>query len=287
MARQGAARAHADLGVGYEEYAIQAGENREEIFRRYGSEGAELIIALGFQNTSAVAKIADQFPATSFTIIDGAVPPVLSNVQSIIFRDNEGAFLIGIIAAMHSKSGKIGFIGGMDVPLIRDFAYGYRQGAVYVRKDIEILQDMIGTTNAAWSSPHKAAQLAHKQIAQGADVIFAAAGGSSIGMLEKVAQYKDVYSIGVDFNQNGLFPGSVLTSLVKRVDKAVYEAIRQRSDNSWSPGIRYLGITEGALDYAVDTYNHKTIKPESIDVAERAKDLIIQGMIRVENYRKK
>ncbi len=287
MARQGASRAQQELEIEYTEHVIGQDENREDVFRHYAEAKAGLIIALGYQNVLAVTKVAEKYPATSFTLIDGLAPPILSNVQSIVFKDNEGAFLVGLIAAMHSKSGKIGFIGGMDVPVIRDFAYGYRQGATYARKNVEILMDMIGTTSEAWSNPKRASQLAQKQIAQGVDVIFAAAGGSGIGMLQKVQQYKDVYSIGVDFNQNSLYPGSVLTSLVKRVDKAVYEAIRQRSDNSWSPGIKYFGIKEGALDYAVDRYNQAILQTESIDAAERAKDLIIQGIIRVDNYREK
>lgn len=287
MARAGAEKARQDLGLEYEEHVIQADETREEVFRRYAKAKAELVIALGFQNVATVLNIANEYPATSFSVIDGMIPPSFNNVQSIVFRDNEGAFLVGVIAAMHSKSNKIGFVGGMDVPVIRDFAYGFKQGAEYVNKDIEVLRSMIGKTREAWAMPERAAQLTQKQIAQGADVIFAAAGGSSIGTLEKVAQYKDVHSIGVDFNQNGLFPGSVLTSLVKRVDKAVYDAMKQRSDNSWQPGIKYLGIKEGALDYAVDEHNKTLLTAKSIDEAERVKDYIIRGIIKVDNYRGK
>lgn len=285
MARQGAERAKQDLGLDYQEHVISKNETREEVFRRYAKAKAELIIALGFQNVPTVISLADEYPLTSFTVIDGMVPPNFSNVQSIVFRDNEGAFLVGVIAAMHSKSNKIGFIGGMDVPVIRDFAYGYRQGAEYINKEIQVLTDMIGTTNDAWSNPKKAAQLTQKQIAQKADVIFAAAGGSSIGMLERVAQNQNVHSIGVDTNQNNLYPNSVLTSLVKRVDKAVYDAMKQRSDNSWKPGVKYFGIKEGALDYAVDQHNRDVISAESIDKAERMKDYIMRGIVKVYNYR--
>lgn len=287
MARQGAEQAKESLGLEYQEHVIGKNETREQVFRRYANAKAELIIALGFQNVPTVISIAEEYPAVSFTVIDGMVPPNFSNVQSIVFRDNEGAFLVGAIAAMHSKSNKIGFIGGMDVPVIRDFAYGYRQGAQYINQEITIVMDMIGTTNEAWSNPKKAAQLAQKQITQKADVIFAAAGGSSLGMLEKVSQAKAVWSIGVDTNQNGLYPNSVLTSLVKRVDKAVYDAMKQRSDNSWKPGVKYFGIKEGALDYAVDKHNRGIISAQSIDTAERIKDLIMRGVIRVENYHTK
>lgn len=284
MARAGARRAQDELGLRYQEHIIQKGETRAQVFARYARQKADLIIAVGFQNIQDVAKVAPKFPATSFTLIDGAIPPLLSNVQSVVFRDNEGAFLVGAIAAMQSKSGKLGFIGGMDVPIIRDFAYGFEQGAHYINPKAEVLREMIGDSSDAWCNPGSAGILAQKQIAQGADVLFAAAGGSGIGMLEKVSHYPDVYSIGVDFNQNGLFPASVLTSLVKRVDKAVFSAMKQRSDNSWRSGVKYLGIKEGALDFAVDRHNARILKPATINRAEEIKDYIIRGVIRVENY---
>lgn len=285
MAISGAKRAHNELGLPYESHVIANGDTREQLFREYAEKGTELIIALGFQNVSSVMKVAKEYPQTSFTVIDGNIPPVFSNVQSISFRDHEGAFLVGMIAALHTKNNTIGFIGGMDVPVIRDFAYGYRQGAEYVNPEITVLQDMIGTTNEAWSNPKKASTLAQRQIAQGADVIFAAAGGSSVGMLEKVSQYSNVYGIGVDTNQNGSYPGSVLTSLVKRVDKAVYNTIAQRSDNSWSPGVQTMGIAEGALDYAIDVNNRDLFTKDMIDRVERTKDYITRNLIRVDPYR--
>ncbi len=284
MARAGAKRAEEELGLRYQEHIIQKGETRGAVFERYAKSKTALIIALGFQNVQDVSKIAPQYPATSFTVIDGVVPPLLKNVQSIVFRDNEGAFLVGAIAAMQSKKGKLGFIGGMDVPVIRNFAFGFEQGARYINPKAEILREMIGNTSDAWCSPNSAGLLAQKQIAQGADILFAAAGGSSVGMLEKVAEYKGIFSIGVDFNQNGLFPASVLTSLVKRVDKAVYAAMKQRANNSWKSGIQYLGIAEGALDYSVDKHNARILKPETIDRAEEIKDYILRGIIRVEEY---
>jgi basic membrane protein A len=285
MARRGAERARDELGLYYEEHVIQAGETREGVFRYYAKQQKDLIIALGFQNVPAVLKVAAEYPDTSFTLIDGIVPSILRNVQSVVFRDNEGAFIVGIIAAMHSKNKKLGFIGGMDVPVIRDFAYGFQQGAEYVDTNIKILREMIGTTEQAWSNPEKAAQITQKQIAAGADVIFAAAGGSGVGMLEKVSHYKDVASIGVDFNQNGLYSGSVLTSLVKRVDKAVFNAMKQRDNNSWKSGIQYLGIAEGALDYAVDEHNRRLLDMATIDKVEQAKDHILRGNIQVRRYR--
>lgn len=285
MARQGAERAKEELGIHYTEHAIAEGEERAKVFERYAHAGAKLLIGLGFQNVSAVTSLAEKYPNTQFTVVDGMIPPLFKNVQSVVFRDNEGAFLVGMVAALHSKTGTIGFIGGMDVPVIRNFAYGYKQGAEYARPDIKIQQHMIGKTKEAFSDPATAAKLAQEQINNGADVIFAAAGGSAIGMLETVARYKHVYAIGVDTNQNGLFPGSILTSLVKRVDKAVYNAMKQSNLNTWQSGVEYLGIKEGALDYAVDINNRKIISKNTVDKVEHAKDFIIRGLVKVEAYK--
>jgi basic membrane protein A len=287
MARNGADLAKRELNVHFAEHIITPQEQREEVFKRYASQGAKLIIALGFQNVSTVLAVAEQHPGTYFTVIDGMIPPLFNNVQSIVFRDNEGAFLVGMIAALHSKNKVIGFIGGMDVPVIRDFGYGFRQGAQYIEPKITVLREMLGTTKEAWSSPELAADIAQKQIAQGADVIFAAAGGSSLGMLKKVSEYDNVFSIGVDTNQNAVYPGSVLTSLVKRVDKAVFDAISQQQHNTWQPGIKYMGIKEGALDYSVDKYNRDKLSKTTIDKVERTKDFIIRGLVKVDNYRPK
>ena len=285
MAQAGARRAKTELGARYVTRSIAPTEDRETVFRGAIAQGKRLLIALGFQHVPVIMKLAKEFPNVYFTVVDGQIPPLFNNVQSVVFRDNEGAFLVGMIAAMQSKTGTIGFIGGMDVPIIRDFAYGYRQGAEYAKPDITLLQEMIGTTPEAWSNPQKAARIAQRYIAQGADVIFAAAGGSSIGMLEKVSHYENVYGIGVDTNQNATYPGTVLTSLVKRVDKAVYNSIAQFTDNSWTSGMTYLGIAEGALDYAVDVHNRELLNRAVVSEVEQTKDYIAQGLVKVEPYR--
>ena len=238
MAKKGAERARTELNLQCEEYTIPDNESRQDAFERFAKKGTNLIIALGFQNVPTILNIAEKYPNTHFTVIDGMLPPLFPNVQSIVFRDNEGAFIVGVLAALQTHSNKIGFIGGMDVPIIRDFAYGFEQGAHYAKPSVQIFRDMVGKTKEAWSRPDIAAELAQKQIDQGVDVIFAAAGGSSLGMLEKVSHFPDVYSIGVDTNQDALYPGSVLTSLLKRVDKAVFQAMQQSSTDGWQPGIK-------------------------------------------------
>lgn len=284
MARRGAERAQSELGLEYSEHSLTEDENRKKLLERYARGGAKLIIAVGFQHAEAIGQIAPNYPDTRFSMIDAKIPPLFDNVQSVGFRDDEGAFLIGMIAALNSKTGTIGFIGGMDSIVIRHFADGFRQGARYARPEIKIQQHMIGKTKAAFNDPKTAAKLAKEQIDNGADVLFAAAGGSATGMLEVANNYDHVYAIGVDTNQNDLYPGTMLTSLVKRVDLAVYNAMKQHSLNTWEAGIQSLGIKQGALDYAVDSHNRKLIGLETINQVERAKDFILQGLVKVEQY---
>lgn len=282
-ARNGADRAKDELDIEFTEYRMHAGEDVTSIIKKAADSGASPIIAVGFQNVMPVLNLAERYPKTRFTVVDGLVPPLFPNVQSVIFKDHEGAFLVGIIAAHHTKTNKIGFIGGMDVPLIRNFGMGFTQGVRYAKPEAKVGIDMIGTTTKAWSSPDIAKKLALKQFSDGADVVFAAAGGSGIGVLE-AARETDNFAIGVDINQNALYPGHVLTSLIKRVDIAVFNALKTAQEGQWSAGIKYLGVKEGALDYAVDEYNRHLISEELIDKVTTAKERIISGLVTVEMY---
>ena len=283
MAMKGASQAKTELGTAYEEHYIEDASKREETLKRIAESGVTHIIAVGFENVLPVLKLAEQFPQTNFTVIDGMVPPLFPNVRSVIFRDNEGGFLVGMIAAQASKSGVIGFVGGMDVPLIRNFAYGFEQGAKYARPDIKVIRSMIGNTSAAWNNPARGSALAEEQFSKGVDVVFACAGGSSQGVLLAASKNRKL-AIGVDTNQNGMYPGSVLTSLVKRVDKAVFESLKLSRDNNFEAGIKYMGISDAALDYAVDANNKNLITKAMVDKVENAKDLIIRGLLDVQVY---
>lgn len=265
------------------EFRMNSQENITAVLKRAADSGANPIIALGYQNVMPVLNIAERYPNTHFTVIDGLVPPLYPNVQSILFKDHEGAFLVGLIAGKTAKLGHVGFIGGMDVPLIRNFAHGYAQGVRYANPSAKIDSEMVGTTPEAWSDPDKAHALAVAQFNKGAEVIFAAAGGSGVGVLKAASETKKL-AIGVDINQNGLFPHHVLTSLVKRVDVAVYNALRTSHDGKWSAGIKYLGITEGALDYAIDQHNRDLLPMKVIEDVAMAKERIINGIIVVEAY---
>lgn len=290
--KAGAQKAKDELGIEYEEFPIPEGKDRIEFFKEVAESGVTHIIAVGFQNVIPVLTLAEQYKEVKFTVIDGMVPPFYSNVQSIVFKDHEGAFLVGIVAGLRSPTNKIGFIGGIDMPIINNLALGYFQGARFVRPDIEMVRDTVDTNsdnskvtnNAnAWNNPERAKVLAKKQYNSDVGVIFAAAGGSSVGVLE-AAEEMGKLAIGIDTNQNGLFPGTVLTSMVKRVDKVVYESLVNAYSGRWEPGIKYLGIRENALDYAVDVHNKDLITKEVIDKVEDAKDRIIRGLIKIEEY---
>lgn len=282
-ALKGARMAKEELNLECKEFTLLKDQDRIAQIESIIQQGTTDVVAVGFENVVPVMKLAEKHATVRFTVIDGIVPPIFPNVQSIIFKDHEGAFLVGMVAAMTTKTDKIGFIGGMDVPLIRNFAYGYLQGAKYVKPQITVYSDMIGTTSDAWNDPASARTLAEKQYGSGADIVFAAAGGSGLGVLEIASKQKKL-AIGVDSNQNGLYPGAVLTSMVKRVDRAVFETLQSAKDDEWKPGIKYLGVKESALDFAVDPNNNQLITKQIIEKVEATKDLIIRGVINVEMY---
>lgn len=280
-AYEGAEMFAKESGDKYRDFEPTNESQYEQAMRRFASRGNDLIVVVGFSFASALEKIAPEFPDTKFVIIDMVVDQ--PNVQSVVFKEHEGSFLVGMLAAMKSETGKVGFVGGMDVPLIRKFALGYKEGAQYVNKDVEVFQNMTGTTPAAWGDPIKAGELARSQFDRGADVIFTAAGGSGMGVLQAAADLKK-YSIGVDSNQNYIHPGSVLTSMVKRVDRAVYEAMMAAKNGTWKAGVTSLGLAEDGVDYALDKYNKALITPEMKTKVDTAKQDIINGKIKVTNY---
>jgi basic membrane protein A and related proteins len=200
-----------------------------------------------------------------------------------VFKEHEGSFLVGMAAAMASKTGKVGFVGGMDIPLIRKFALGYEEGARYVNPKVEVFQNMTGTTPAAWNDPTRGGELARSQFDRGADVIYAAAGATGLGVLQ-AAKDKGRLAIGVDSNQNHIQPGSVLTSMVKRVDLAVFEAFKTAKDGTWKSGVRNLGVAEGGVGYSLDQYNRGLITPEMERRLGQARADIVAGKIKVTDY---
>ncbi|MDH3195921.1 MAG: BMP family ABC transporter substrate-binding protein, partial [Hyphomicrobiales bacterium] len=226
-------------------------------------------------------KVAREFPETKFAIIDMVVD--LPNVRSIVFKEHEGSYLVGMLAAMASKTGKVGFVGGMDIPLIRKFACGYVQGVKAVNPDAEIYQNMTGTTGAAWNDPVKGGELAKSQFDRGADVVYHAAGGTGLGVLQAAADAGKL-GIGVDSNQNGLHPGSVLTSMLKRVDNAVFKAFDDVRTGSWTAGFDVLGLAEDGVGWALDDNNKALVSDDMKAALDVASQKIISGEITVHDY---
>ncbi|HXE23649.1 MAG TPA: BMP family ABC transporter substrate-binding protein [Roseiarcus sp.] len=278
----GATRFTKETGIKFRDLEIQNEAQREQVLRKFAKDGFSPIMTVGFAFETALKKVAPEYPKTDFGIIDDVVD--LPNVQSLVFKEHEGSFVVGVIAADTSKTGKVGFVGGMDIPLISKFECGYAQGVKYASggKD-EVIANMTGTTPAAWNDPVKGGELAKSQIARGADIIYAAAGGTGQGVL-KAAADAGKFGIGVDSNQNGLFPGHVLTSMLKHVDVATYKSFMDAKNGVWKPGVQVLGLKEGGVDYAVDDNNKAILTPEVKAKADQAKADIISGKIQVHDY---
>jgi basic membrane protein A len=278
----GVERFKKETGIAVREFEIQNASQREQIMRQFARRGASVIVAVGFTQASAVETVAKEFPAVKFAVIDGTVD--LPNVESINFREQESSFLCGMAAAMASKTGKVGFVGGMDIPLIRKFALGYRAGVAYVNPKIEVIENMTGSTPAAWTNPTAGSELAKSQFGRGADVVFHAAGATGKGVMQAAAD-AGLLSIGCDSNQDYLHPGSVLTSAVKRVDVAVYTVFTEVKNGTWKPGPEVLGLAEHGVDYSLDEYNRKLVTPEMQKRLDQAKADIIAGKISVPEYK--
>ncbi|ETA52460.1 BMP family lipoprotein [Ponticoccus alexandrii] len=281
-AYNGAQRWADETGGSYRDIEIQSEAQREQALRRFAEAGFNPVVTTGFAIADIMGKVAADYPDTKFVNVDGFLPEVPENVLITTFQEHQGSYLVGMLAAMASESGTVGFIGGMDIPLIRHFGCGFAQGAKAVNPDIKIVANMTGTTPAAWNDPVKGSELAKAQISQGADVIYAAAGGTGVGVLQTAAD-EGIYSIGVDSNQNHLHPGSVLTSMLKRVDVAVYDAMSAGEGLETGKTVT-LGLAEEGVGYAVDENNESLITEEMAAAAEEAKQKIIDGEIEVVSY---
>jgi len=271
----------ADTGIKYREFEANNETQFEQAHRKFAQRGSNPIVGVGFSQATAVQQVAAKFPETHFVLIDSVVD--LPNVQSVLFKEHEGSFLVGMLAAMKSQSGKIGFVGGMDIPLIRKFQCGYEQGAKYARNDVEVVANMTGNTPSAWNDPGRGSELAKGQFDRGVDVVFAAAGGTGFGVYQ-AAKDSGKYAIGVDSNQNHLQPGTMLTSMVKGVGVAAYKAFDDARNSKFAPGIQTLGLKEGGVDWAYDEHNKALITAEMKAAVEKAKQDIIDGKISVHDY---
>jgi basic membrane protein A len=289
---EGVKRAQNELGVLVRDVEPGTPNSIEPAMRAFAERGYDLVIGVGFAQSPIMEKVARDYPNVKFAIVDGVILDAngkpLPNVASLVFREHEGSYLVGMLAAQKSKSGTIGFVGGMDIPLIHRFKTGYEEGARSVNPNIKVQTAYVGITDAAWNNPGKGKELALTQIANGADVIFTAAGNSGLGVFDAVEQAgRDEngnarnYVIGVDSNQNGLKPGFVLTSMVKRVDNAVFEEIKNVQAGKFEGGFNVFGLDKDGVAFALDQYNKPLISPENLAKVEAARREIIEGKIKV------
>ena len=271
-----------ETGIEVTEFEVTNEAQRQRAMERLIQRGATVLLGVGFGQADAITAVAEANPDVQFGIID-VFWLDQPNLRQYSFKEHEGSYLVGVAAAMKSESGTVGFVGGMDVPLIRKFACGYVQGVKSVSGDIQVLQNMTGTTPSAWNDPVKGGELAQSQIDRGADVVYHAAGGTGIGVIQTTADAGKL-AIGVDANQNYLAPGKVLTSMVKRVDVAAYQHFADAHKGMFSAGVVQLGLAEGGVDWAVDEYNRDLVSGEIEAAVAAAKEAIISGAITVHNY---
>jgi len=277
---QGAQRWADETGGSFREIELQNEAQREQALRRFAEAGSNPIVMAGFAFADALGKVAPDYPDTKFAVIDVnwlSIP----NVRGIGFNEHEGSYLVGMLAAQASKTGIVGFVGGMDIPLIRRFGCGFAQGVKAVNADATIIANMTGTTPAAWNDPVKGSELTKAQISQGADVVFAAAGGTGVGVLQTAAD-EGILSIGVDSNQNYMHPGKVLTSMLKRVDNAVYEAFSQ--GDALETGNFQMGVANGGVGYALDEFNASLVSADMESAVEAVAAAITAGSLSVHDY---
>lgn len=277
----GAEKFKSETGIEYVEFEITNDAQREQALLRFAEDGRNPIVMAGFNWAAALEKVSAEFPDTSFAIVDMVVDK--PNVRSVVFKEQEGSYLVGILAGMASTTGTVGFVGGMQVPLIGKFECGYVEGVKATKPDAKVLRNYTGDTPSAWNDPTRGAEITKSQIDQGADVVYHAAGGTGVGVLQAAADAGKL-GIGVDSNQNWMHPGSVLTSMIKRVDVAVYNAFMDARNGKFTAGVYNLGLAEDGVGYAVDEHNASLVTDEMKAAVEKARADIISGAISVHDF---
>lgn len=283
-AYEGAQRAVKNLKIDLKYVEATDLQSIESIHRSFAKKNYDLVIGIGFAQGDAVKKVASQFPKIKFAVVDAEVN--LPNVASLLFEEHEGSYLVGALAAMKTKSQTLGFIGGMDIPLIRRFEMGFKAGAEKINPKIKMISNFVGVTPDSWNNPPKAKELALSQISQKADVIFVAAGASNSGVFDAIEE-RNILAIGVDSNQNGIKPGKILTSMLKRVDTAVFDIIAKTLDSKFVAGTLRFGLSTGGVDYALDEFNKSLITEDMKKKLSELKSDIIAKKITVPDYYKK
>ncbi len=271
-----------ETGIEVMEFEVTNETQREQAMRRMVDKGATIVLGVGFAQADAISKVAADNPDVQFSIIDVGWLDA-PNLRQYVFKEHEGSFLVGVAAAKASQTGKVGFVGGQDIGLISRFACGYVGGVKSILPNAEVFENMTGSTPAAWNDPARGAELTRSQIDRGADVVYHAAGGTGVGVIQAAADAGKL-AIGVDSNQNGLAPGSVLTSMLKRVDVAAYETFMDAKNNAFTSGVQVLGVAEGGVDWALDDNNNSLITADIKSAIEKAKNGILSGDIVVHDF---
>ena len=271
-----------ETGIEVMEFEVTNETQREQAMRRMVDKGATIVLGVGFAQADAISKVSADNPDVKFSIIDVGWLDA-PNLRQYVFKEHEGSFLVGVAAAKASQTGKVGFVGGQDIGLISRFACGYVGGVKSVLPNAEVYENMTGSTPAAWNDPARGAELTRSQIDRGADVVYHAAGGTGVGVIQAAADAGKL-AIGVDSNQNGLAPGSVLTSMLKRVDVAAYETFMDAKNDAFTSGVQVLGVAEGGVDWALDDNNKSLITADIKSAIETAKDGILSGDIVVHDF---
>lgn len=275
----GVVRAHEEFGIEYTDFEPGQDADRETGLRKLAARNYDMVIGVGFLFTDAIRSVAAAFPETKFVLIDGRVEGV-DNVAALVFREQEGSYLVGALAALTSKTGKVGFIGGMDVPLIHRFEAGYRAGARSVDADVEVFVNYAGVTPEAFADPVKGKEMARSQMSRGADVLYHASGVTGLGVIE-AAREGGAYAIGVDANQNHVAPGTMLTSMVKRIDVSIHRLIGDAIRGDFRGGLVEYGLAENAVGWALDEHNEALVPEAARAHLARLRDAIIAGEIDV------
>lgn len=277
----GAMKFTKETGIKVHDFEVQNEGQREQGLRNFAKRGNDPVLAIGFAQADGLTIVSKEYPKINFGIIDMVVDA--PNVHSFVFKEQEGSYLAGVLAALASPGGKIGFIGGMDIPLINRFGCGYVQGAKSVNPKIEVYQNMTGTTPSAWNDPVRGGELAKSQMERGATVVYAAAGATGLGVYQAVADAGKL-AIGVDSDQNYLHPGHMLTSMVKRVDVATETFFKDAKAGNFKSGVSVLGLKEGGVDVAFDQYNEKLVTADMKAKVAQARQDILSGKVQVHDF---
>lgn len=274
-------RAKNELDVNVSTLEMGEGNDREAALRQLAQNGTQLVFGVGFLFSDDIKSLAKEFPNTKFACIDFTVTPgesLTANLVALKFREEEGSYLVGALAGLVSKSDKLGFVGGMEIPLIKKFEAGYRAGVLAVRPNAKLLVKYAGTTGAAFKDPTKGKELALAEYHDGADIIFHASGSTGLGVFEAARELHKL-AIGVDSDQYDEAPGAILTSMVKRVDTAVFETIKQAQAGQWTNGVKEFGLKENGVMWVYDGRNHSLIPDEVHSKVDSLKAAIIAGSI--------